>query len=164
MVSCDRFVTARDCLQMIRDDRGVSTSYIDTIYFIENYLSNGPGKKVLTLLLSLLYFWYWLKQQILRNLRKATCILFLCFLTNFLKTKSWSSLSNTEIIFKDWHVKLLTFLGCFLQFLWLVEILTNISMWGKRIALQKIKRNCFPSYPDHYLVITGLAAVHSADP
>ena len=56
MVSCDRFVTARVCLQMIRDDRGVSTSYIDTIYFIENYLSNGPGKKVLTLLLSLLYF------------------------------------------------------------------------------------------------------------
>lgn len=30
---------------MIRDDRGVSTNYIDTIYFIENYLSNGPGRK-----------------------------------------------------------------------------------------------------------------------
>lgn len=30
---------------MIRDDKGVSTNYIDTNYFIENYLSNGPGRK-----------------------------------------------------------------------------------------------------------------------
>ena len=35
----------RDRLQVIRDDRGVSTNYIDTIYFIENYLSNCPGRK-----------------------------------------------------------------------------------------------------------------------
>lgn len=35
----------RDRLQMIRDDKGVSTNYIDTNYFIENYLSNGPGRK-----------------------------------------------------------------------------------------------------------------------
>ena len=57
----------RDRLQMIRDYMGVSTNYIDTIYFIENSLSNGPGRKertkrnehpgiqkVLTLLLTLL--------------------------------------------------------------------------------------------------------------
>ena len=30
---------------MMRDDRGVSTNYIDTIYFIDNSLSNGPGRK-----------------------------------------------------------------------------------------------------------------------
>ena len=38
----------RDPLQMIRHDRGVSTNYIDTIYFIENSLSNGPGRKETT--------------------------------------------------------------------------------------------------------------------
>ena len=93
------FRDARDHLQMIRGDRGrVGTSYVDTIYFTEDSLSNGPGKKVLTLLLSPLYFWYWFKQQILQNLRKEARILILCFLTNFLKTKTWLSISNTEIV------------------------------------------------------------------
>ena len=52
MVCCDRFMTARDRLQMIKGDRGrVGTSYID---FIENSLSNGAGKKVLTIVSTIL--------------------------------------------------------------------------------------------------------------
>ena len=35
----------RDRLQMLRNDRGVSTNYINNNYFIENSLSNGPGRK-----------------------------------------------------------------------------------------------------------------------
>ena len=37
----------------------------------------------------------WFKHQILRNLRKAACMLIPRFLTNFLITKSRLSLSNT---------------------------------------------------------------------
>ena len=47
----------------------------------------------------------WFKHQILRNLRKAACILIPFFLSNFLITKSRLSLSNTEIVCED-HVKL----------------------------------------------------------
>ena len=35
----------RDRLQMIRHDRGVSTNYVDTIFYIENSLSNDPGRQ-----------------------------------------------------------------------------------------------------------------------
>ena len=38
----------RDRLQMIRHDWGVSINYVDTIYFIENSISNGPGRKETT--------------------------------------------------------------------------------------------------------------------
>ena len=80
------------------------------------------NKKVLTLLLPLYYKSDWLRQQILWNLRKAAFIFILCFLDNFLISKSWLSLSNTETLCEE-HVNLLTFLGYCLQVLWLVEIL-----------------------------------------
>ena len=80
------------------------------------------NKKVLTLLLPLYYKSDWLRQQILWNLRKAAFIFILCFLDNFLISKSCLSLSNTETLCEE-HVNLLTFLGYCLQVLWLVEIL-----------------------------------------
>ena len=80
------------------------------------------NKKVLTLLLPLYYKSDWLRQQILRNLRIAAFIFILCVLDNFLISKSWLSLSNTETLCEE-HVNLLTFLGYCLQVLWLVEIL-----------------------------------------
>ena len=58
----------------------------------------------------------WLKHQILRNHRKAACLLIPFFLFNFFLTKSRLSPSSTEILFAE-HVKLQTFLGCCLQLL-----------------------------------------------
>ena len=46
-----------------------------------------------------------LKQKILRNRRKAVCILKVCFLTNFLVTNSRLRRSNTDILYEE-HVKL----------------------------------------------------------
>ena len=85
-------------------------------------MNTQGNKKVLTLLLPLYYKSDWLRQQILRNLRIAAFIFILCVLDNFLISKSWLSLSNTETLCEE-HVNLLTFLGYCLQVLWLVEIL-----------------------------------------
>lgn len=46
-----------------------------------------------------------LKKKILRNRRKAVCILIVCFLTNLLVTNSRLRRSNTDILCEE-HVKL----------------------------------------------------------
>ena len=62
----------------------------------------------------------WSKHQILRNLRKAACLLIPFFLLNFFLTKSRLSLSSTEILCAE-HVNCKLFLA----------VVSNSCDWSK---------------------------------
>lgn len=121
----------------------------------------------------------WFKNQSLWNLRKAACKFIPCFPTNFLITKSCLSPSYTEnptwgmwkIVNVFWLLTLMigrnlltqkhtfqksnlkTFYSINCLFVGLCILCVKMKTFlCEESVLHHNKINCFPSYPDHYLI------------